>query len=142
MGDFYQGRAFFHIFMALAASPRFIQLFANFQAFQIQSKNNLIYSVINRIALVVGIFRAISAGLFTYITSSNNLRLHEIGMFSYVTTMIGYHILVYSLNKRFNPSLSAVRNTKLIGLWTFVVAIFMVYFFVQHKVHQVAGGIY
>ena len=84
-----------------------------------------------------GIFRTLSCGGWTYITSTDDHDWHDILMISYIVATIPWMFGCLALSP---PNPKAIRYRKYIAGGFFGTIIPLVYFFIQHKVHRVAGG--
>ena len=87
----------------------------------------------------IGIFRTLSCGGWTYVTSTDDHGWHDILMISYLVATIPWTLGCLALSPN-NPTAVKYRKT-LAGLF-FGTLVPMIYFFIQHKVHKVAGGGY
>ena len=100
----------------------------------------------DRMFLVIGLLRTCFAGLWTYITSSVDHDMHDVGMIGYLVLSTAYHFGIAfrtrSQGKALNDAF--VRRTGSIRL--FVALLFvgtlvpLLYFFYLHKVEHIAGG--
>lgn len=131
IGDRYPERSVFQILIALTAGPRFVLIF-------------LVYlrlwrpkSWVPAFALGSGILRTFTCGGWVYITSTDDHNFHDIFMISYIVLTIPWEAAVLVLT----PSTSKLFRYR---LWTclgfFGTLVPLVYLFIQHKVHRVAGA--
>ena len=131
IGDRYPERSLFMLFIALTSGPRFalVSLF-----YLLTKRPN---SSLPAIVAGVGIFRTLTCGGWTYITSSDDHHWHDIFMVSYLVITLPWLAGCLALSP---PNAKAVKYRKILaGL--FVGTLFPSgYFFIQHKVHRVAGG--
>ena len=84
-----------------------------------------------------GLFRTITCGGWTYITSTDDHDWHDIFMISYIVATLPWTLGCLALSPN-NPT--AVRYRKILASLFFGTLVPLIYFFIQHKVHRVAGG--
>jgi len=85
----------------------------------------------------VGIFRTLTCGGWTYVTSTDDHDWHDIFMISYLVATLPWTLGCLALSPN-NPR--AVYWRKVFGGAFFATLVPLVYFFIQHKVHKVPGG--
>lgn len=85
----------------------------------------------------VGIFRTLTCGGWTYVTSTDDHNWHDIFMISYLVATIPWTVGCLALSP---PHPKAVQYRKYFATAFFGTLVPLVYFFIQHKVHKVAGG--
>lgn len=85
----------------------------------------------------VGIFRTLTCGGWTYVTSTDDHDWHDIFMISYLVATLPWTLGVMALSPK-NPT--AVKYRKIFAGAFFGTLVPLIYFFIQHKVHRVAGG--
>jgi hypothetical protein len=85
----------------------------------------------------VGVFRTLSCGGWTYVTSTDDHNWHDIFMVSYLVATIPWTLGCLALSPT-NPT--ALRYRKVLAGGFFATLVPLTYFFLQHKVHRVAGG--
>lgn len=85
----------------------------------------------------VGIFRTLTCGGWTYVTSTDDHDWHDIFMISYLVATIPWTYGCYVLSP---PDPKAIKYRKIFAGSFFATIVPLVYFFIQHKVHKVAGG--
>lgn len=85
----------------------------------------------------VGIFRTLTCGGWTYVTSTDDHDWHDIFMISYLVATLPWTLGCLALSPR-NPT--ALKYRKLFAGSFFATLVPLIYFFIQHKVHRVAGG--
>lgn len=131
IGDRYPERSIFQILIALTAGPRFLLLTFNF--IRLYKKN----SSLPYIAFASGIIRTFTCGGWVYITSTDDHDWHDIFMISYIVLTIPWTIFISKLS----PPGSKVRKGRIFtALSFFGTLIPLVYWFIQHKVHDTAGA--
>jgi hypothetical protein len=84
----------------------------------------------------MGIFRALTCGGWTYVTSTDNHHWHDIYMISYLVATVPWTLGCIAMTT--NPS--ALKYRKRLMASFFLNLLPLIYFFIQHKVHKVAGG--
>jgi hypothetical protein len=87
----------------------------------------------------VGIFRTLSCGGWTYVTSTDAHDWHDIFMISYLVATLPWTLGCLALSPQ-NPA--AIRYRKIFAGSFFATLVPLIYFFIQHKVHKVAGGMF
>jgi hypothetical protein len=87
----------------------------------------------------VGIFRTLSCGGWTYVTSTDDHDWHDIFMISYLVATLPWTLGCLALSP---PNPTALRYRKLFAGSFFATLVPLIYFFIQHKVHHVAGGMF
>jgi predicted secreted protein len=85
----------------------------------------------------MGIFRTLTCGGFTYVTSTDDHDWHDIFMISYIVATLPWTIGCVALSA---ANSKAATYRKIIASTFFGTIVPLVYFFIQHKVHRVAGG--
>jgi hypothetical protein len=85
----------------------------------------------------MGLFRTLTCGGWTYVTSTDNHDWHDIFMISYLVATLPWTFGCIALSPN---NARAVTYRKWLAGSFFATLVPLVYFFIQHKVHQVAGG--
>jgi hypothetical protein len=85
----------------------------------------------------MGIFRTLTCGGWTYVTSTDDHNWHDIFMISYLVATVPWTAGCLALSPN---NARAVKYRKYLAGAFFGTLIPLVYFFIQHKVHRVAGG--
>lgn len=131
IGDRYPERSLFQVLIALTSGPRFLLVFFNF----ITLRQSLL--IASYILLASGVARTFTCGGWVYITSTDDHDWHDIFMIGYIVLTVPWTIAVTVLS----PKGSKERRGRALtaGLF-FLTLIPLVYFFIQHKVHVVAGA--
>ncbi|KAH6983150.1 Frag1/DRAM/Sfk1 family-domain-containing protein [Ilyonectria sp. MPI-CAGE-AT-0026] len=131
IGDRYPERSFFQFFIAITSGPRFALV-------------GLWYLLTRRRgtrlpALVagMGVFRTLTCGGWTFITSTDDHDWHDILMISYLVATLPWTTGCIALSP---PNPRAVRYRKYLATGFFSTLVPMIYYFIQHKVHRVAGA--
>lgn len=131
IGDRYPERSFFMLFIALTSGPRFA-LVALW--YLLTAKPG---SALPKFVAGVGIFRTLTCGGWTYVTSTDDHDWHDIFMISYLVATIPWTVGCIALSP---PNAKAIKYRKYFASAFFGMIPFMIYFFIQHKIHRVAGG--
>ena len=85
----------------------------------------------------VGVFRTLTCGGWTYVTSTDDHDWHDIFMISYLVATIPWTAGCLMLSP---PNPKAIQYRKIFAGAFFATLVPLIYFFIQHKVHKVAGG--
>jgi hypothetical protein len=94
-------------------------------------------SSLPKFVAAVGVFRTLTCGGWTYVTSTDDHDWHDIFMISYLIATLPWTLGCLALSPR-NPA--ALKYRKLFAGAFFATLVPLVYFYIQHKVHRVAGG--
>lgn len=131
IGDRYPERSFFQVFIALTSGPRFALVFL---WYILTARPN---SSLPKIVAGVGVFRTLTCGGWTYVTSTDDHDWHDIFMISYLVATLPWTLgcLALSPNNR-----RAVKYRKWMASLFFGTLVPLIYYFIQHKVHKVPGG--
>ncbi|CAI7609249.1 unnamed protein product [Penicillium pancosmium] len=131
IGDRYPERSFFQVFIAITSGPRFVLVFL---WYVLTARPN---STLPKIVAGVGIFRTLTCGGWTYVTSTDDHDWHDIFMISYLVATLPWTLgcLALSPNNR-----RAVKYRKIMASLFFGTLVPLIYYFIQHKVHKVAGA--
>ncbi|GMM35797.1 Cwh43 protein [Saccharomycopsis crataegensis] len=131
IGDRYPERSIFQILIALTAGPRFALVCLSY--LRLYKPN----SKLPAFGLVCGIIRTFTCGGWVYITSTDDHDWHDIFMISYIVLTIPWDVSVIKLT----PSTSKLRSYRLYTCLSFFgMLVPLIYLFIQHKVHRVAGA--
>lgn len=85
----------------------------------------------------MGLLRTLTCGGWTYITSTDDHDWHDILMISYIVATLPWTIGCITLSP---PNPRAITLRKYIASAFFGTLVPLIYFFIQHKVHKIAGG--
>lgn len=131
IGDRYPERSFFMIFIAITSGPRFalVGLW-----YLLTARPN---SMLPKFIAFVGAFRSLTCGGWTYVTSTDDHGWHDIFMISYLVATLPWTIGCVMLSPN-NPR--AIKYRKYLAALFFGTLVPLIYFFIQHKVHKVAGA--
>ena len=130
IGDRYPERSFFQVFIALTSGPRFALVFL---FYILSSRPN---SALPKIVAGIGVFRTFTCGGWTYVTSTDDHDWHDIFMISYLVATLPWTLgcVALSNNRR------SAKYRKVMASLFFGTLVPLIYYFIQHKVHKVAGG--
>jgi hypothetical protein len=146
IGDRYPERSVFQLFIAITSGKHldqgvfYISLFLGprfalvFLWYLLTARPN---SALPKFVLYSGLFRTITCGGWTYITSTDDHDWHDIFMISYIIATIPWTAGCLALSPA-NPT--AIRYRKILAGLFFGTLVPLIYFFIQHKVHKVPGG--
>lgn len=132
IGDRYPERSLFQILIACTSGPRFMLIFLNFLT--LKSDAHVTSSLV---LLISGILRTFTCGGWVYVTSTDDHDWHDISMISYIFLTIPWTIAVCRLSSKGSTSKKGRVWTALLFFGTLVP---LVYWFIQHKVHERAGA--
>lgn len=131
IGDRFPERSVFMVFIAITSGPRFV-LVGLFYLLTRRPNSNL-----PEVIAGIGIFRTLTCGGWTYVTSTDNHHWHDIFMVSYLVATVPWTLGCLALSP---PNPAAIRWRKRMAAAFFGTLVPLTYYFVQHKVHKVAGG--
>ncbi|KAK9458086.1 Frag1/DRAM/Sfk1 family-domain-containing protein [Dipodascopsis uninucleata] len=131
IGDRYPERSVFQIFIAVTSGPRFALCFL---FYIIASKPGALFP---KVHAVIGLLRTFTCGGWVYITSTDDHDWHDIFMISYLVLTIPWTIGGIFLSK---PNTTSLKYRKVFATSFFSMIVPLVYYFIQHKVHHVAGA--
>jgi hypothetical protein len=134
IGDRYPERAIFQVFIAICSGPRFILVFLWYCL-----SANRPNSSLPKFVAGVGVFRTLTCGGWTYVTSTDDHDWHDIFMISYLVATLPWTLGCLALSP---PNPQAIKYRKYLAGAFFGTLVPLVYFFIQHKVHRVPGGAY
>lgn len=132
IGDRYPERAVFQFFIAACSGPRFL-LVALFYCMTRATGGARAKWVAG-----VGVFRTLTCGGWTYVTSTDDHDWHDIFMISYLVATLPWTLGCLSLSPIGNGRTIWWRKWLAGSFFGMIVP--LVYFFIQHKVHRVPGG--
>ncbi|KAF7505987.1 hypothetical protein GJ744_012334 [Endocarpon pusillum] len=131
IGDRYPERSIFQFFIAITSGPRFalVLLWYTLTARP--------HSTLPKIVAGTGLFRTLSCGGWTYITSTDDHNWHDIFMISYLVATLPWTLGCLALSP---PNPTAIKYRKILAGLFFGTLVPLIYFFIQHKVHKVPGA--
>lgn len=131
IGDRYPERSLFMVFIAITSGPRFLLVGL---WYLITAQRN---STFPKIIAGLGVFRTLTCGGWTYVTSTDDHNWHDIFMVSYLVASIPWTLGCLALSP---PNPRAIKYRKIgAGTWVAIIAP-LTYYFLQHKIHRVPGG--
>ncbi|GAA5953754.1 hypothetical protein JCM3765_006958 [Sporobolomyces pararoseus] len=134
IGDWYPERNVFQILIALTSGPRFLLILLTY-ILQRQTR-----STAGRTPAVlagISVARTLSCAGWAYITSSDHGDVHDVFMVLYIVLNLPYMVL-HTYSSRPNSTAKHLRRTLSISFFASLVP--LVYLYLQHKVHRVAGA--
>ncbi|RDW73896.1 hypothetical protein BP5796_07338 [Coleophoma crateriformis] len=131
IGDRYPERSFFMVFIAITSGPRFA-LVALWYLLTARPNTTL-----PKFVACMGVFRTLTCGGWTYVTSTDDHDWHDIFMISYLVATLPWTLGCIALSPN---NAKAVKYRKYLGGAFFGTLVPLIYFFIQHKVHRVAGA--
>jgi len=84
-----------------------------------------------------GLFRTLTCGGWTYVTSTDAHDKHDVFMISYLVATLPWTVGCILLSP---PNPRAIKYRKYLASLFFGTLVPLVYYFIQHKVHRVPGG--
>jgi hypothetical protein len=84
-----------------------------------------------------GLFRTVTCGGWTYVTSTDDHGWHDIFMISYIVATLPWTLGCIALSPN---NARAIKYRKIIAGCFFGTLVPLIYYFIQHKVHRIAGG--
>ena len=104
-------------------------------------------SIFSRFLLGVGLLRTLSCGGWVYVTSTDDHGFHDFAMIFYMVCTLPHMLGTIATTDTAATGISsetgiktAKRARQLICSAFFISIVPLVYYFIQHKVHRVAGG--
>jgi hypothetical protein len=131
IGDRYPERSVFQIFIAITSGPRFALVFL---WYVLTARPN---HTLPKVVAGMGLFRTLTCGGWTYVTSTDDHDWHDVFMISYLVSTLPWTLgcLALSPNNR-----RSVKYRKILASLFFGTLVPLIYYFIQHKVHKVPGG--
>ncbi|KAJ5033629.1 uncharacterized protein L3040_008741 [Drepanopeziza brunnea f. sp. 'multigermtubi'] len=131
IGDRYPERSFFMLFIAITSGPRFVLVGL---WYLLTARPN---ATLPKFVAGMGLFRTLTCGGWTYVTSTDDHDWHDIFMISYLVATLPWTLGCLALSP---PNAKAVKYRKYLASAFFGTLVPLIYFFIQHKVHKVAGA--
>lgn len=131
IGDRYPERSVFQFFIAITSGPRFALVFL-WYTMTARPKSSL-----PKFVFWTGMFRTVTCGGWTYVTSTDDHGWHDIFMISYLVATLPWTLGCLALSRN---NAKALRYRKFFASCFFGTLVPLVYFFIQHKVHKIAGA--
>lgn len=133
IGDRYPERSVFMVFIAITSGPRFALV--GLWYFLTRRPNSNLPGIV----AATGLFRTLTCGGWTYVTSTDDHDWHDIFMISYLVATLPWTLGCLALSP---PNAKAIKYRKILAGLFFGTLVPLIYFFIQHKVHRVAGGMH
>ncbi|RAO65321.1 uncharacterized protein BHQ10_001333 [Talaromyces amestolkiae] len=131
IGDRYPERSVFQVFIAITSGPRFALVFL---WYLMTARPG---STLPKVVAFTGVFRTLTCGGWTYVTSTDDHDWHDIFMISYLVATLPWTLGCLALSP---ANRRAVKYRKVLASLFFGTLVPLVYYFIQHKVHKVAGA--
>ncbi|KAH9214997.1 calcofluor white hypersensitive protein-like protein [Leptodontidium sp. 2 PMI_412] len=131
IGDRYPERSFFMLFIAITSGPRFVLVGL---WYLLTARPN---ATLPKVVAGMGVFRTLTCGGWTYVTSTDDHDWHDIFMISYLVATLPWTLGCLALSP---ANAKAVKYRKYLASAFFGTLVPLIYFFIQHKVHKVAGA--
>ncbi|KAI9827631.1 MAG: hypothetical protein M1819_006920 [Sarea resinae] len=131
IGDRYPERSVFQLFIAITSGPRFALVFL---WYVLTARPG---ATLPKVVAFTGLFRTLTCGGWTYITSTDDHDWHDIFMISYLVATLPWTLGCLALSP---PNPKAVKYRKVLASLFFGTLVPLIYFFIQHKVHKVPGA--
>ncbi len=116
--------------MAVAVGPRFALVFL---FYILTARPN---STLPKFVASIGFIRTITCGGWTYVTSTDHHMAHDVFMVAYLVATVPWTLGCLALSR--NPR--SIYWRKVFAGAFFGTLVPLTYYFIQHKVHKVAGG--
>ncbi|CAN8105366.1 unnamed protein product [Discula destructiva] len=131
IGDRYPERSCFQLFIALASGPRFALV--GFWYLMSRRPGTKLPGFV----AFWGVFRSLTCGGWTYVTSTDDHDWHDVFMISYLLATIPWTFGCLALSP---PNPVAIKYRKYAAGAFYGSIIPLIYFFIRHKVHRVPGA--
>ncbi|KAG9232149.1 calcofluor white hypersensitive protein-like protein [Amylocarpus encephaloides] len=131
IGDRYPERSVFMVFIAITSGPRFVLVGL---WYLLTARPN---STLPKVVALTGLLRTLTCGGWTYVTSTDDHGWHDIFMISYLVATLPWTLGCLALSPE---NSKAVKYRKYLAGGFFGTLVPLIYFFIQHKVHKVAGA--
>ncbi|KAK3385979.1 Frag1/DRAM/Sfk1 family-domain-containing protein [Podospora didyma] len=131
IGDRYPERSIFMLLIAITSGPRFalVGLW-----YLLTARPGF---ALPKAIAICGVIRSLTCGGWTYITSTDDHDWHDILMILYLVFTIPWTAGCLALSP---PNAKAIKYRKYMAGAFFGTLVPMVYYFIQHKIHRVAGA--
>lgn len=131
IGDRYPERSIFQVFIAITSGPRFMLVFL---WYLLTARPG---AFAPKFVATVGLIRTLLCGGWVYITSTDDHGYHDVFMISYLVFTLPWTIGCLALSP---SNRRAIKYRKTLAGLFFGTLVPLIYFYIQHKVHKVAGG--
>ncbi|GAA6058597.1 hypothetical protein JCM10212_004008 [Sporobolomyces blumeae] len=131
IGDWFPERNLFQLLIALTSGPRLLLVLLSYVAQSSDRPSSYGPATL----AVVSVLRTLSCGGWVFVTSSDSGDTHDVFMVLYIVLNLPYMALhtLYS-----DPRSKRLRRTLAIAFFATLAP--LVYFYIQHKVHRIAGA--
>lgn len=129
IGDWFPERNVFQILIALTSGPRLVLVLLAYLV--ARTPNSSLPGFIG----CVGFVRTLAAGGWMFVTSSDKSEVHDFTMILYIVSNIPWMAGTVYLSP-----IQTRRKKRTVALLFFATLVPLVYLYIQHKVHRVAGG--
>ncbi|PRQ75794.1 Frag1/DRAM/Sfk1 family-domain containing protein [Rhodotorula toruloides] len=136
IGDWYPERNVFHLLIALTSGPRFLLMLLTFLAHRLQRPTSSLPSTL----AVAAVLRTLLCGGWVYVTSSDHADAHDACMVLYIVSNLPYMTLQVLLTPNTPAARRAKSARRLLGTSFFATLVPLVYFYLRHKSHRIAGA--
>lgn len=147
IGDRYPERSVFQFFIAITSGVQLTRVSSNPCSLPSGPRFALVFlwytmnarpkSSLPKFVFWTGIFRTVTCGGWTYVTSTDDHGWHDIFMISYLVATLPWTLGSLALSRN---NAKALRYRKFFASCFFGTLVPLIYFFIQHKVHKIAGG--
>jgi len=96
-------------------------------------------STLPKFVAFVGIMRTLTCGGWVYVTSTDDHDYHDVFMISYLVFTLPWTLGCLALSPM---NEQAIKYRKILAGLFFGTLVPLIYYFIQHKVHRVPGGIF
>ncbi|BGP19267.1 hypothetical protein JCM10213_008215 [Rhodosporidiobolus nylandii] len=133
IGDHFPERNLFQLLIALTSGPRFLLIALSF----LLHRGARPKSILPALLVAVNMLRTLACGGWVFVTSSDHGDVHDVAMVAYIVLNLPYMILSTLFTP---PSTDAKSLRRWLGSTFFATLVPLVYCYIQHKVHRVAGA--
>ncbi|GAA6010929.1 hypothetical protein JCM10207_003995 [Rhodosporidiobolus poonsookiae] len=133
IGDWFPERNLFQLLIALTSGPRFAVVVVAFLA-HTQARPG---SYLPGVLAATAVLRTLACGGWVFVTSSDHGDAHDLAMVLYIVLNLPYMVLSTLLTPSDHPAKSPRRW---LGSTFFATLVPLVYWYLQHKAHRVAGA--
>ncbi|KAF3196883.1 hypothetical protein TWF192_003652 [Orbilia oligospora] len=131
IGDRYPERSVFQICIALTSGPRFLLVVLWYYLTARPGAS------LPKFVAFTGVARTFLCGGWVYITSTDDHDWHDIFMISYLVLTLPWTLGCLATSP---VNAKAIKYRKILATLFFGTLVPLIYFFIQHKVHKVAGA--
>ncbi|SCV73348.1 BQ2448_7274 [Microbotryum intermedium] len=132
IGDWYPERNLFQLVIAIVSGPRFVMIGIAYLLARAPRTS------LPGFIACCGFLRTLLCGGWVFITSSDHGDMHDVLMISYIVLNIPWMVGTLHFTSPTNPTARWWRT--LTGSLFFTMLVPLVYYYIQHKVHRIAGA--